>query len=153
MDISGVTFNFKSKNGKTEKKGTPSAPKDSTAPSTDVAGEEGSEDTLATAAVVNVAINTIKSAAQMSIQNVEGTIVKAQVSALSSGVSKIASVGVAIASKHPFVAASMVAINALSYGFQQEKFNRESAWSDYSRSQYIENRGFSASYNRNRQQR
>jgi hypothetical protein len=151
-EITGAVFNFKIGGGTGQTaSGTSTAdnPTDTDKPSAKVAGEKTSWATVKTAIGLNYAQRIAQTAVSGVISNLEGSQLSAQASALQGIATNVVSTAVSFAA-NPVVGAVNLATQAISYGFQQNKMDRQKAWSDYDLSEYRTNRGYSAAYNRSR---
>lgn len=148
MDITGATFNFNKTVTEDEPASTPDKPTDGAKVETKVAGEK--KDKQNTKDMINLSIVTqsIKTAINSAMQNVEGAQLSAQTSALQSIGGTVVS-SVFMAATNPYALITSLACKGISYGFQVAKFNREKAWSDYDLNEYRERRGYSNGRTRN----
>lgn len=149
MAITGATFNFTKKVSEEEQVSTASAPTDGNTPKPDLAGEGKKKDNLRTIVGLQEARKVGSAIAQNIISNVEGTTTQAQISALNSGVSTVASVATTFA-VNPILGLANLTAQGVSYVARQEKFNRDKAWTDYELEQYKQLRGYSSLYNGSR---
>ena len=147
MAITGATFNFNKTVTEEEPASTPDKPADGAKLETKIAGEKkGSSNTND---FINLAVVTqsLKTAVNSAIQNVEGSQLSEQISALQSiGGTLISSVFMAYS--NPYALIANLACMGINHAFKQAKYNQRRAWSDYDIEQYKEKRGYSNSRTR-----
>ncbi len=144
MEISGAKFNF----NKHVSEDRRTSVNDGAKLETKIAGEK--TDGQNTKDMINLSMVTqiLKTAVNGTIQNIEGAQLSEQVRALQTIGSTVIS-SVFMAATNPYALITTLACKAISYGFQEAKFNRQKAWSDYDLDEYRAHRGYSNSRTRN----
>lgn len=148
-EITGATFNFNKTVTEDEPASTPDKPTDGAKVETKVAGEKKGKQNTKDFINLSIVTQTLKTAVNSAIQNVEGSQLSAQVGALQSIGSTVIS-SVFMAATNPYALITMLACKGVSYAFKMDKFNREIAWNNYSLKEYKSARGYSAAYSRSR---
>lgn len=149
MAVTGATFNFNKTVTEEEKPSTAAEPTDSAKLDAKMAGEK--KGSLNTKDAINLSIvqNTLKSAVNTTLQNVEGTQLSEQVSAMQS-IASTAISSVFMAATNPYAFIASVAVQGISYAFKVDKYNRDKAWQDYDIAEYNARRGYSVHQSRTR---
>lgn len=140
-EVTGATFNFNKTVTEEEPASTPDKPTDGAKVETKVAGEKKGKQNTKDMINLSIVTQTVKTAINSALQNVEGSRLSEQVSAMQS----IASTAVSslfMAATNPYALVTMLACKGISYGFQVAKFNRQKAWSDYDLGEYNDRRGY-----------
>lgn len=146
-EITGATFNFNKTVTDEEAASTPDKPTDGAKVETRVAGEKKGKQNTKDFINLSIVTQTVKTAVNSAIQNVEGSQLSEQVSALQSVGSTVIS-SVFMAATNPYALIATMACKAISLNFKAAKYNREKAWSDYGNDDYNARRGCSANRTR-----
>ncbi len=148
MAVTGATFNFNKTVNYEEGASTPEKPKDNSKIETKVAGEKKGNQNVKDMINLSIVSDSIKTAVNNAIQNVEGSQLSEQTSALQTiATSTISSIH--MAATNPYALLTSLACKGISYAFQQAKFNREKAWESYDLTEYRARRGYSVNRSRN----
>lgn len=148
-EITGATFNFNKTVTDEEAASTPDKPTDGAKVETKVAGEKKGKQNTKDFINLSIVTQTVKTAINGAIQNVEGSQLSEQASALQS-ITGTAISSVFMAATNPYALITMLACKGVSYGFKAAKFQREAAWETYDIAEYKSARGTSAAYTRSR---
>lgn len=146
-DITGATFNFNKTVTEEEAASTPDKPADGAKVETKVAGEKKGKQNTKDMINLSIVTQTLKTAVNSAMQNVEGAQLSEQASALQSIGSTVIS-SVFMAATNPYALVTMLACKGVSYAFKQDKYNRQKAWTDYDLEEYRARRGYSNSRTR-----
>ena len=149
MAITGATFNFNKTVTQEEAPSTPDQPTDGAKLETKVAGEKSGKQNTKDMINLSIVHQALKTTISNAVQNVEGSQLSAQASALQSGVTSVVSM-VFMAATNPYALLATIACQGISYAFKAEKFNRQKAWEEYDLEEYRAARGYSAATNRSR---
>lgn len=147
MAVTGATFNFNKTVTEEEPASTPDKPTDGAKIETKVAGEKGGKQNTKDFINLSMVTQTVKTAVNSAIQNVESSQLSEQVSALQSIGSTVVS-SVFMAATNPYALVASLACMGINFAFKQDKYNRQKAWSDYDLEEYRERRGYSNSRTR-----
>ena len=142
MEITGATFNFNKTVTEDEPASTPDKPTDGAKIETKVAGEKGGKQNTKDFINLSMVTQTVKTAVNSAMQNVEGSQLSEQVSALQSIGSTVIS-SVFMAATNPYALVASLACMGINYAFKQAKYSRDKAWSDYDLEEYRARRGYS----------
>ncbi len=149
MEITGATFNFNKTVTEDEPASTPDKPTDGAKVETKVAGEKKGKQNTKDMINLSIVTQTLKTAVNSAIRNMEGSQLSEQINALQSIGSSVIS-SVFMAATNPYALITSLACKGISYGFQVAKFNRERTWESYNLEEYRSARGYSASNSRSR---
>ena len=149
MTVTGATFNFNKTVTDEEPASTPDKPTDGAKVGTNLAGEKKGRQNLKDTINLSIVQQTVKTALNNAIQNIEGSVLSEQANALQS-MANTAVASVFMMATNPYALITMLACKGISYGFQANKFNRAKAWESYDIEEYKLARGYSASYSRTR---
>lgn len=149
MAITGATFNFNKTVSNEESQSTADKPADGAKLDTKVAGEKTGKSNIKDFINLSLVQQTIKTAINSTIQNVEGAQLSAQASALQSTFTTAVSL-VHMATTNPYALLATLACQGISYGFKVAKFNRQKSWEQYDIEEYNYARGYSAQISRSR---
>lgn len=147
MEMTGATFNFNKTVTDEEPSSTPDKPADGAKVETKVAGEKKGKQNTKDTINLSIVTQSVKTAINSAIQNVEGSQLSGQVSALQS-VATTAISSVFMAATNPYALLTSLACKGISYAFKVDKFNRQKAWSDYDLEEYKVARGYANSRTR-----
>ena len=148
-EVTGATFNFNKTVTEEEPASTPDKPTDGAKVETKVAGEKKGKQNTKDFINLSMVTQTIKTAVNSAIQNVEGSQLSEQVSALQSIASTTVALGF-MAYTNPYTAIASLACMGISHAFKMDKLNREITWNNYNLKEYKSARGYSAAYSRSR---
>ncbi len=146
-EVTGATFNFNKTVTEDEPASTPDKPTDGAKVETKVAGEKKGKQNTKDMINLSIVTQTVKTAINSALQNVEGSRLSEQVSAMQSIASTTIS-SVFMAATNPYALLVSLACKGISYAFKQDKYNRQKAWSDYDLDEYRARRGYSNSRTR-----
>lgn len=149
MPVTGATFNFNKTVTEEGTSSTPDKPTDDAKINTKIAGEKNSLQSKKDFVNLSIVQQTIKTAINNTIQNVEGATLSQQASALQATATTVVS-SVFMAATNPYALITSLACKGISYGFQVAKFNRGKARERFDLEEYKSARGYSASTNRSR---
>ena len=148
-EVTGATFNFNKTVTEEGPASTPDKPTDGAKVETKVAGEKKGKQNTKDFINLSIVTQTLKTAVNSAIQNVEGSQLAEQASALQSIGSTVIS-SVFMAATNPYALIANLACMVISYAFKVAKFNREKTWENYDLEEYRSVRGYSASNSRSR---
>lgn len=149
MAVTGTTFNFNKTVTEEEKPSTAAEPTDGAKLDTKMAGEKKGGMNTKDAINLSLVQNTLKSALNTALQNVEGSRLSEQISAMQSVATTTVALGF-MAYSNPYALIAALALKGISYAFKVDKFNRDKAWQDYDIAEYNARRGYSVHQNRTR---
>lgn len=147
-DITGATFNFNKTVTEDEPASTPDKPADGAKVETKLAGEKKGKQNTKEFINLSLVTQSVKTAINNTIQNIEGTQLSEQASALQTLATTTIS-SVFMAATNPYALIATLACKGISYAFTAAKFNREKAWEGYDIGEYKSARGYTAA-NRSR---
>ena len=141
-EITGATFNFNKTVTDDEAPSTPEKPTDGAKVETRLAGEKKGKQSTKDMINLSIVTQTVKTAINNAIQNVEGAQLSEQVSAMQSITNTLVST-VFMAATNPYALVATLACQGISYAFKAAKLNREKAWESYGLEEYKAARGYS----------
>ena len=150
MPVTGTTFNFNKTVTEEEPASTPDHPTDNAKIDTKIAGEKKGYSNVKDFINISTVMSTVKSAVNSALQNVEGSRLSEQISAMQSIASTTIS-SVFMAATNPFALLATMAIQGVNYALKMGEYSRSKAWQDYDLEEYNQRRGiFSSAANRSR---
>ena len=148
MEITGATFNFNKTVTDNEPASTPDKPADGAKVETRLAGEKKSRQNTKEFINLSLVTQSVKTAINNTIQNIEGAQLSEQANALQS-IATMTISSVFMAATNPYALIASLACKGIAYAFKAAKFNREKAWESYNIEEYKSARGYTAA-NRSR---
>ena len=142
-EVTGATFNFNKTVTEEEPASTPDKPTDGAKVETKVAGEKKGKQNTKEFINLSLVTQTLKTAVNSALQNVEGAQLSEQISALQSVGSTVIS-SVFMAATNPYALLATLACKSISYSFKMDKYARTVSWQDYDIEEYNSRRGYSA---------
>lgn len=148
-EITGATFNFNKTVTEDEPASTPDKPTDGAKVDRAIAGEKKGKQNLKDMINLSIVQQTLKTAINSTIQNIEGAQLSEQANALQS-ITTTTIFSVFMAATNPYALIATLACKGISYAFKAAKFNRDKAWETYDIEEYKNARGYSAAISRSR---